>query len=46
MNKNIIDYVNFGTADPIGWGYAINQNGQLARSNAYGDARTDADGPT
>lgn len=44
FEQNIIDYVNFGTADPIGWGYAINQNGQLARSNAYGDARTDADG--
>ncbi|MEZ5001538.1 MAG: serine hydrolase [Chitinophagales bacterium] len=43
FEQNIIDYVNFGN-DPIGWGYVINQNGQLARSNAYGDARTAVDG--
>ena len=43
FEQNILDYVN--TSDsPIGWGYAINTNGQLARSNAFGKARTAIDG--
>lgn len=43
FEQNIIDYVNFGSADPIGWGYTISQNGNLERSGAFGDARTEAD---
>jgi len=44
FEQNINDYVNFGTLDPIGWGYTIGLNGNLVRSGAFGDARNNADG--
>lgn len=43
FEQNIIDYVNWNNDTPIAWSYAINQNGQLKRSNAFGDARTTID---
>ncbi|MBR9859813.1 serine hydrolase [bacterium] len=44
FEQNIIDYVNAGGDQPIGWAYVITQNGLLERFDAFGDARTSADG--
>ncbi|MDY8136792.1 serine hydrolase domain-containing protein [Aquimarina sp. 2201CG5-10] len=44
FEQNIIDYINAGNDSPIGWAYTISTNGNLARSNAYGQARTSVDG--
>ncbi len=44
FEQNIVDYVNFGSADPIGWAYTISRDGVLQRSDAFGDARTSDDG--
>ncbi|OED43922.1 hypothetical protein AB832_02350 [Flavobacteriaceae bacterium (ex Bugula neritina AB1)] len=43
FEQNIINYVNAGNNSPIGWAYTISSNGNLARSNAYGLARTSVD---
>lgn len=44
FEQNLIDYVNWGNDQPIGWAYTISQQGQLKRSNAYGLARLPIDG--
>ncbi len=44
FEQNIINYVNAGNNTPVGWSYTISSNGNLARSNAYGKARTVVDG--
>jgi len=44
FEQNLIDYVEAGGNTPIGWAYTISQNGNLAKSNAYGQARTTIDG--
>lgn len=44
FEQNIIDYVTFGAKDPIGWGYTISKDGQLVKSDAFGDARLPIDG--
>ncbi|GAA4273870.1 hypothetical protein GCM10022258_31640 [Aquimarina gracilis] len=46
FEQNLIDYIEAGGDSPIGWAYTISKNGNLARSNAYGQARTSADGAT
>lgn len=44
FEQNLIDYVEAGNDSPVGWAYTINQNGNLAKSDAFGQARTSADG--
>ncbi len=44
FEQNVINYVNAGNNTPVGWSYTISSNGNLARSNAYGKARTTIDG--
>ena len=44
FEQNIIDYINWNNDQPIGWAYTISVDGLLKRSDAFGDARTDADG--
>ncbi|KZS39379.1 hypothetical protein AWE51_12620 [Aquimarina aggregata] len=44
FEQNIINYVNSGGNTPVGWSYTISKNGNLARSNSYGQARTAVDG--
>jgi len=44
FEQKVIDYVNDGSADPVGWGYVIGQNGNFARGDDFGVARTTADG--
>ena len=44
FEQNLIDYVNWGGDSPIGWAYAISQNGQLVRSNGFGNAVQEPDG--
>lgn len=44
FEQNLIDYIEAGGNTPIGWAYTISQNGNLAKSNAYGQARTTIDG--
>ncbi len=44
FEQNIIDYIEAGGNSPVGWSYTISVNGNLARSNAYGQARTTTDG--
>ncbi len=44
FEQNVINYVNAGGNTPVGWSYTISVNGQLNRSNAYGQARTSVDG--
>ncbi len=44
FEQNIINYTNAGGNTPVGWSYTISANGNLARSNAYGQARTMVDG--
>ncbi len=44
FEQNLIDYVETGGDTPVGWAYTISTDGNLARSNAYGQARTTADG--
>lgn len=46
FEQNVIDYVNWGGDAPIGWAYAITQNGQLVRSNGFGNAVQEPDGTT
>ncbi|PCI33241.1 MAG: hypothetical protein COB60_08110 [Flavobacteriaceae bacterium] len=46
FEQNLIDYVNWGGDSPIGWAYAITQNGQLVRSNGFGNAVQEPDGTT
>ena len=46
FEQNLIDYVNWGNDSPIGWAYAITQNGQLARSGGFGNAVQEPDGTT
>jgi len=43
FEQNLITYVEAGGNSPIGWAYTISQNGNLARSNAYGQARISID---
>ncbi len=44
FEQNLIDYVNWSNDSPIGWAYAITQNGQLAKSGAFGNAVSEPDG--
>lgn len=44
FEQNIIAYINAGNDTPIGWAYTISTNGNLSRSNAYGQARIPIDG--
>lgn len=44
FEQNLIDYVHWGGDAPVGWAYAITQNGQLARSGAFGNAIQEPDG--
>ncbi|RZS98936.1 serine hydrolase domain-containing protein [Aquimarina brevivitae] len=44
FEQNIIDYINAGGDTPVGWAYTISKDGNLSRSNAFGKARTAADG--
>lgn len=44
FEQNIINYVEAGGNSPVGWAYTISVNGNLAKSNAYGQARTSTDG--
>ncbi len=44
FEQNLIDYVEAGGNAPVGWAYTISTNGNLSKSNAYGQARTAADG--
>ena len=44
FEQNIIDYVHWGSNAPVGWAYAITQNGQLAKSGAFGNAIEEPDG--
>ena len=44
FEQNLIDYVEAGGDSPIGWAYAVSQNGNLQRSDAFGKARNSADG--
>jgi len=44
FEQNLIDYVNWGGDSPIGWAYAITQNGQLVRSDGFGNAVQEPDG--
>jgi len=46
FEQNVIDYVNWGGNSPIGWAYAITQNGQLVRSDGFGNAVQEPDGST
>ena len=46
FEQNLIDYVNWGGDSPIGWAYAITQNGQLVRSSGFGNAVQEPDGTT
>jgi len=46
FEQNLIDYVNWGGDSPIGWAYAITQNGQLVRSDGFGNAVQEPDGIT
>jgi len=46
FEQNLIDYVNWGGDAPIGWAYAITQNGQLVRSDGFGNAVQEPDGTT
>ncbi len=46
FEQNLIDYVNWGGDSPIGWAYAITQNGQLVRSDGFGNAVQEPDGTT
>lgn len=41
FEQNVIDGMG---SQPVGWAYAINQGGNLSRSGAFGDARTNDDG--
>ena len=38
FEQNLIDYVNAGGDSPVGWAYAITQNGERARDSALGFA--------
>ncbi len=44
FEQNLIDYVNWSEDSPIGWAYAITQNGQLVRSDGLGNAVQEPDG--
>lgn len=44
FEQNVIGYVNWGNDSPIGWAYAITQNGQLVKSGAFGNAVQEPDG--
>jgi CubicO group peptidase (beta-lactamase class C family) len=44
FEQNILDRVNFGGDQPVGWSYVISKNGLLNKWGAFGDARTNADG--
>lgn len=44
FEQNLIDYVEAGGDNPVGWAYTISHNGNLEKSNAFGSARTSADG--
>lgn len=44
FEQNLIDYVNAGGNNPVGWAYTISINGTLEYSDAFGLARTSADG--
>ena len=46
FEQNLIDYVNWGNDSPIGWAYAITQNGLLARADGFGNAVQEPDGTT
>lgn len=46
FEQNLIDYVHWGGDQPVGWAYAITQNGQLARSGAFGNSVQEPDGTT
>ena len=46
FEQNLIDYVNWGGNAPIGWAYAITQNGLLVRSDGFGNAVQEPDGTT
>ncbi len=46
FEQNLIDYVNWGGDAPVGWAYAITQNGQLVRSGGFGNAVQEPDGTT
>ena len=46
FEQNLIDYVNWGGDQPVGWAYAITQNGQLASSGAFGNLIQEPDGTT
>jgi len=46
FEQNLIDYVNWGGDSPVGWAYAITQNGQLVRSDGFGNAVQEPDGTT
>lgn len=44
FEQNLIDYVNWGGDSPVGWAYAITQNGVLVRSDGFGNAVQEPDG--
>jgi len=44
FEQNLIDYVNVGGDSPVGWAYAITQNGERARDSAFGFAINEPDG--
>lgn len=44
FEQNLINAVNAGGDSPVAWAYTISQNGTLARSKAFGNARISIDG--
>ena len=46
FEQNLIDYVNWGGDQPVGWAYAITQNGRLEKWGAFGNAVQEPDGNT
>ena len=44
FEQNLINYVNVGGDSPVGWAYAISQNGERARDSAFGFAVNEPDG--
>ena len=46
FEQNLIDYVNWGGDQPVGWAYAITQNGRLEKWGAFGNAVQEPDGTT
>lgn len=44
FEENLNNYVNANGNSPVGWAYTISKDGNLARSQAFGKARTSVDG--